>query len=224
MFYYRPSVDLAYRDMKDLEYAVSLGSFLRAMHRWAAHAMVLMVILHMVRVFLTGSYKTPREFNWVIGVVLLVLTLLLSFTGYLLPWDQLALWAVTVGTNMAAASPGLGAEGPFAMLSRSNDVRFVLLGGSAVGANTLLRFYVLHCVFVPLVAGALMILHFWRVRKDTFSGPPITPQELPHDKVDTWPHLIVREYIAALGCMIFISLWSLLPWQSLRWRKWRTPP
>jgi len=210
MFYYRPSVDLAYRDMKDLEYAVSLGSFLRAMHRWSAHAMVLIVILHMVRVFLTGSYKSPREFNWVIGVILLVMTLLLSFTGYLLPWDQLALWAVTVGTNMAAASPGLGAEGPFAMLGRSNDVRFVLLGGTAVGANTLLRFYVLHCVFVPLVAGALMILHFWRVRKDTFSGPPITPQELPHDKVDTWPHLIVREYIAALGCMIFISLWSLL--------------
>src|SRR6185369_1816489 len=210
MFYYRPSVELAYRDMKDLEYAVSLGSFLRAMHRWSAHAMVLIVILHMVRVFLTGSYKTPREFNWMIGVVLLVLTLLLSFTGYLLPWDQLALWAVTVGTNMGAASPMLGAEGPFSIVSRSNDIRFVLLGGSAVGANTLIRFYVLHCVFVPVVAGALMIVHFWRVRKDTFSGPPITPQELPHDKVDTWPHLVVREYIAALGCMIFISLWSLL--------------
>jgi quinol-cytochrome oxidoreductase complex cytochrome b subunit len=210
MFYYRPSVDLAYRDMKDLEYAVSLGSFLRAMHRWSAHAMVLIVILHMVRVFLTGSYKSPREFNWAIGVVLLVLTLLLSFTGYLLPWDQLALWAVTVGTNMAAASPGLGAEGPFAMLSRSTDVRFVLLGGKAVGANTLLRFYVLHCVFVPLVAGALMIVHFWRIRKDTFSGPAVTPQELPHDKVDTWPHLVVREYIAALLCTVFVSAWSLL--------------
>lgn len=210
MFYYRPSVELAYRDMKDLEFAVSMGSFLRAMHRWSAHAMVLIVILHMVRVFLTGSYKTPREFNWVIGVVLLVLTLLLSFTGYLLPWDQLALWAVTVGTNMAAASPGLGAEGPFAMLNSSNDVRFVLLGSKTVGANTLLRFYVLHCVFVPVVAGALMIVHFWRVRKDTFSGPPITPEELPHDKVDTWPHLVVREYIAALACTIFIAAWSLL--------------
>jgi len=210
MFYYRPSVDLAYRDMKDLEYAVSFGAFLRAMHRWSAHAMVLIVILHMVRVFLTGSYKTPREFNWMIGVVLLVLTLLLSFTGYLLPWDQLALWAVTVGTNMGAASPMLGAEGPFSIVSRSNDIRFVLLGGSAVGANTLIRFYVLHCVFVPIVAGALMIVHFWRVRKDTFSGPPISPQELPHDKVDTWPHLVVREYIGAIGCMIVISLWSLL--------------
>src|SRR5436305_4504944 len=109
MFYYRPSVELAYRDMKDLEYAVSMGGFIRAMHRWAAHSMVLIVILHMARVFMTGSYKSPREFNWAIGVVLLTLTLLLSFTGYLLPWDQLALWAVTVGTNMGAATPLLGA-------------------------------------------------------------------------------------------------------------------
>lgn len=210
MFYYRPSVDLAYRDMKDLEYAVSLGSFIRAMHRWSAHAMVLIVILHMARVFMTGSYKSPREFNWTVGVILLVLTLLLSFTGYLLPWDQLALWAVTVGTNMAAATPGLGAEGPFAFLGRSNDVRFVLLGGKAVGANTLLRFYVMHCVFLPLIAGAFMIVHFWRVRKDSFSGPIIKPEELPHDKVDTWPHLVVREYIAATLCTVFLSAWSLL--------------
>jgi quinol-cytochrome oxidoreductase complex cytochrome b subunit len=209
MFYYRPSVELAYRDMKDLEYAVSMGGFIRAMHRWAAHSMVLIVILHMARVFMTGSYKTPREFNWAIGVVLLTLTLLLSFTGYLLPWDQLALWAVTVGTNMGAATPLLGAEGPFSILGRGNDVRFVLLGGKAVGAATLIRFYVLHCVALPLVAGALMIVHFWRIRKDTFSGPVIKPEQLPHDKVDTWPHLVVREYIAALGCMVVISAWSL---------------
>jgi quinol-cytochrome oxidoreductase complex cytochrome b subunit len=210
MFYYRPTVDLAYRDMKDLEYAVSMGSFIRAMHRWSAHSMVLVVILHMARVFMTGSYKTPREFNWAVGVVLLTLTLLLSFTGYLLPWDQLALWAVTVGTNMGAATPLLGAEGPFAILNRANDVRFVLLGGTAVGANTLIRFYVLHCVFLPLIAGGFMIVHFWRIRKDTFSGPPLKPEELPHDKVDTWPHLVVREYIAAIFCMVVLSAWSLL--------------
>src|SRR5258706_5897527 len=116
MFYYRPSVELAYRDMKDLEYAVSMGSFIRAMHRWSAHAMVLIVILHMARVFMTGSYKSPREFNWAVGVILLMLTLLLSFTGYLLPWDQLAIWAVTVGTNMARATPFMGHEGPGAQL------------------------------------------------------------------------------------------------------------
>src|SRR5271167_1708771 len=210
MFYYRPTVDLAYRDMKDLEFAVTLGTLMRNMHRWGAQAMVVMVIAHMVRVFLTGSYKKPREFNWGVGVLLLTLTLFLSFTGYLLPWDQLAIWAVTVGTNMAGATPGLGNEGPFGALAGmhiNNDVRFVLLGGTMVGENTLLRFYVMHCVAVPLVVGILLILHFWRVRKDSFSAAPITSNE---EKVDVWPSLITREYIAAAGCLLVIMLWSVL--------------
>ena len=113
--------------------------------------MVITVWLHMFRVFMTGSYKPPREFNWSVGVIMLVLTLLLSFTGYLLPWDQLAIWAITVGSNMARATPFLGHEGPGAAL---------------------LRFYVLHCVGLPLVIGVLMAVHFWRVRKDGgISGP-----------------------------------------------------
>jgi len=144
------------------------------MHRWAAHGMVIAVMLHMFRVFLTGSYKKPREFNWAVGVILLVVTLFLSFTGYLLPWDQLALWAVTVGTNMARATPVLGHEGPFVpqAITQSNDVRFVLLGGTEVSPSTLLRFYILHCVGVPIFASVLMALHFWRVRKDGgISGP-----------------------------------------------------
>ena len=91
--------------MKDLQFVVMFGVVLRNMHRWSAHAMVLVVFLHMCRVFWTGSYKPPREFNWVIGVMLLLLTLALSFTGYLLPWDQLAFWAITVGTNIAAYAP-----------------------------------------------------------------------------------------------------------------------
>src|SRR3989337_1340487 len=114
MFYYVPSVERAYPTMKAIQLSVPLGQFTRNMHRWAAHAMVLMVILHMARVFYTGGYKKPREFNWGVGVLLLSLTLFLSFTGYLLPWDQLAIWAVTVGTNMAGATPFLGAEGPAA--------------------------------------------------------------------------------------------------------------
>ena len=169
MFYYRPTVEWAYADMKSLEFDVPFGIFLRNLHRWGAHAMVITVWLHMLRVFLTGSYKPPREFNWVIGVMLLTLTLLLSFTGYLLPWDQLALWAVTVGTNMARATPFLGHEGPFGPqlgMNISNDARFFLLGGTTVGQGALLRFYVLHCIALPLVAGFLMALHFWRVRKD----------------------------------------------------------
>ncbi|MBI5629678.1 MAG: cytochrome b N-terminal domain-containing protein [Elusimicrobia bacterium] len=210
MFYYRPTIDLAYRDMKDLEFAVTLGKLMRNLHRWSAQAMVVMVIAHMVRVFLTGAYKKPREFNWGVGVLLLTLTLFLSFTGYLLPWDQLAIWAVTVGTNMAGATPGLGNEGPFGSLMGmriNNDVRFVLLGGTMVGENTLLRFYVLHCVAVPLLVGILLILHFWRVRKDSFSAAPYQADE---EKLEVWPHLIVREYIAAAACVLFMMLWSVL--------------
>jgi quinol-cytochrome oxidoreductase complex cytochrome b subunit len=212
MFYYRPTVELAYQDMKDLEFVVSLGLFLRNMHRWSAHAMVMVVILHMIRVFLTGAYKTPREFNWGVGVVLLVLTLFLSFTGYLLPWDQLAIWAVTVGTNMASATPFLGAEGPFSNLlgvGIKNDARFALLGGTSVGANTLLRFYVLHCVAVPFIAGIFMIVHFWRIRKDGFSAAPL-PEDPPEKKLEVWPNLVVREYIGAVLMMIFLVAWSVL--------------
>jgi quinol-cytochrome oxidoreductase complex cytochrome b subunit len=175
MFYYRPVSEYAYHDMKYLEFDVPFGMIVRNMHRWAAHLMVIVVWLHMFRVFMTGSYKPPREFNWVIGVNLLVFTLLLSFTGYLLPWDQLAIWAVTVGTNMARATPLLGHEGPFNELVGVNpryDARSFLIGGRIVGAPALLRFYVLHCIFIPIVASVLMIVHFWRVRKDGgISGP-----------------------------------------------------
>ena len=118
MFYYRPTVAYAYMDIIDLAEQVPLG-IMRELHRWGAHAMVISVWLHMFRVFMTGSYKPPREFNWNVGVILLVLTLLLSFTGYLLPWDQLAIWAITVGSNMARATPLLGHEGPGAAAARA---------------------------------------------------------------------------------------------------------
>ncbi|MEK6608880.1 MAG: cytochrome b N-terminal domain-containing protein [Myxococcota bacterium] len=178
MFYYRPFPEVAYRDMKDLAFAVPYGRVLRNAHRWAAHAMVLVVILHMARVFYTGSYRPPREFNWVVGVGLLFMTLLLSFTGYLLPWDQLAFWAITVGTNMARSTPFIGHEGPFASLVGAridNDVRFMLLGGVEVGQAALIRFYVLHCVVLPLAAILLLTVHFWRVRKDGGISGPIDP-------------------------------------------------
>ena len=180
MFYYRPTVEYAYVDIQGLRAHVTLG-LLREIHRWGAHAKVIAIWLHMLRVFLTGSYKPPREFNWGVGVVLLVLTLLLSFTGYLLPWDQLAIWAITVGSNMARATPFAGNEGPGAALLQvggvplvhaGSDARFGLLAGTFVGPNALLRFYVLHCIFIPLVASVLIAVHFWRVRKDGgISGP-----------------------------------------------------
>ncbi len=166
MFYYRPTPERAYGDIEDLAHVVPFGSFLRNLHRWSAHGMVLLVIAHMVRVFHAGAYRPPREFNWVVGVLLLALTLFLSFTGYLLPWDQLAYWAVTVGTNMAAAAPIFGHEGPFALVSEDADVRALLLGDRVVGAGALLRFYVLHCVVVPFVMVLLLAVHFYRVRRD----------------------------------------------------------
>jgi len=161
MFLYVPSVERAYSTIKDLEYAVSFGVFLRATHRIAAHLMVAVVFLHMVRVFLTGAYKNGvlagqnRPLNWWIGLVRLVVTLFLSFTGYLLPWDQLAYWAVTVGTNIARAVPVLG-----------DSIRFFLLGGHEINQNTLIRFYVLHCVFLPGLLTGLFAWHMWRIHKD----------------------------------------------------------
>ncbi len=161
MFHYTPSVERAYWSIKDLEFAISFGWFLRRVHRLAAHLMVAMVFLHMIRVFYTSAYKngtivdSRRAWNWVMGVALLVLTLLLSFTGYLLPWDQLAFWAITVGTNIAGSVPLFG-----------DQIRESILGGTIIGQNALIRFYVLHVFVLPVVLFALAVWHMWRIRKD----------------------------------------------------------
>jgi len=158
MFYYIPAVPTAYQTIKDIQEIQPFGYLLRNMHRWAAHAMVIMVFLHMCRVFYTGSFRAPRQFNWVVGIVLLVLTFLLSFTGYLLPWDQLAIWAITVGTNMVGSTPFLG-----------ETIRFLLVGDYTVSQNALLRFYTLHVIGLPLLLSVFLAVHFWRIRKDGFS-------------------------------------------------------
>ena len=155
MFYYTPTVERAYGYITILQTEVPFGQLLRNMHRWGAHLMVLVVVLHMVRVFYTGAYKPPRQFNWVVGVVLLILTLGASFTGYLLPWDQLAFWAITVGTSVAGYAPGLG-----------NTLKAFLLGGPEVGQEALTRFYALHIMVIPTALALLISLHLWRVRKD----------------------------------------------------------
>ena len=161
MFFYVPSITRAFQDIQTIENSVAFGSLIRNMHRWAAHLMVLTVFLHMIRVFYHGAYKPPREFNWAIGVLLLFSTLWLSFTGYLLPWDQIAFWAITVGTQMATYAPLLDQESSF-----------ILLGGIEVGQETLIRFYVMHVIAFPLIAALLMVVHFWRIRKDGgISGP-----------------------------------------------------
>jgi quinol-cytochrome oxidoreductase complex cytochrome b subunit len=176
MFYYIPATTLAYTTMKDLQTSIPLGQLARNMHRWAAHLMVLAVVLHMVRVFYTGAYKPPREFNWVVGSVLLLLTLGASFTGYLLPWDQLSFWAITVGTNIAGYAPVVG-----------DQTRQILLGGNEVGQNALIRFYGLHVMLLPLFMLGLLSLHIWRVRKD--GG--LAGQEISEDRLDITP---VKEF------------------------------
>ena len=155
MFYYVPSVDQAHNRMLDLSGTVAFGTLLRNMHRWGAHAMVAVVMLHLCRVFYTGSYRAPREFNWIVGVVLFLLTLVASFTGYLLPWDQLAFWAITVGTAIAGYAPFVGEE-----------MRYLLLGDTVVGQEALIRFYVLHVAVIPAAMTMLILVHFWRIRKD----------------------------------------------------------
>src|SRR5437868_9558235 len=158
MFYYIPSTDKAWQTMQDIRSVQPFGYLLRNMHRWGAHAMVITVFLHMCRVFYTGSFRAPRQFNWVVGVILLVLTFLLSNTGYLLPWDQLALWAVTVGVNMVGSTPILG-----------DLIKFLLIGGNQVEQNALIRFYTLHVIGLPLLLSTFLAVHFWRIRKDGFS-------------------------------------------------------
>jgi len=234
MFYYVPSTTQAYDRMLDLRGSVAFGTFLRNMHRWGAHAMVAAVFLHMCRVFLTGSYKKPREFNWVLGVVLFLLTMFSSFTGYLLPWDQLAFWAITVGTAIAGYAPFVG-----------DKIKFLMLGDTQVGQEALLRFYVLHVVVLPMVMTLMVALHFWRIRKDGgLSRPPeadIAPGSetlavqviaspapkqsfglmgivrgpftkvgnVPENTVSAWPHLLMAEllvFVLTIAVLLVVSL------------------
>jgi quinol-cytochrome oxidoreductase complex cytochrome b subunit len=181
LFLYVPSVERAYASVKDIEYVVTFGSWIRSVHRLSAHLMVGAVFLHLVRVFLTGAYKNGtgrgqrREWNWVIGVAMLLSTLFLSFTGYLLPWDQLAYWAVTVGTNIASSIPLAGPA-----------IRELMIGGRTIEQPTLIRFYVLHILVLPGALGALFVYHMWRVRKD--GGLARADREaLLREKVETPP-------------------------------------
>lgn len=167
MFYYKPYPEVAYQSIKDIHFVVPTGQFIRNIHRWAANLMVLGVFLHMARVFYTAAYRTPREFNWLVGMGLLILTLALSYTGYLLPWDQLAYWATTIGANVAQSPREVtDALGITEILDIGGIQRELLLGSDVVGEEALIRFYVLHVMILPLGLGMLMAVHFWRIRKD----------------------------------------------------------
>jgi quinol-cytochrome oxidoreductase complex cytochrome b subunit len=176
MVYYKPSSDLAYQSIKDIHFTVATGRFIRNIHRWSAQLMVLSVFLHMARVFFTGSYRRPREFNWLVGLALLVLTLALSFTGYLLPWDQLAYWAITIGSNIANSPRELtDALGITKWFDPGGFQRRLLLGANYVGEDALIRFYILHVFVLPLALVTLLGVHFWRIRKDGGLARPEDP-------------------------------------------------
>ena len=178
MFYYKPYPEAAYHSIKDIHFIVPTGRFMRNIHRWAANVMVVAVILHMARAFYTAAYRKPREFNWFIGWGLLVTTLGLSFTGYLLPWDQLAYWAITIGANIAQSPREItDALGVTQWMDIGGLQREILLGSDIVGEEALIRFYLLHVMILPLVLAALMAVHFWRIRKDGGLAKPADADE-----------------------------------------------
>ncbi len=176
MVYYKPSVDQAYDSMKDITFVVPTGRFMRNIHRWSAHGMVACVMLHMARVFYTAAYKKPRQFNWVLGMVLFVLTLMLSFTGYLLPWDQLAYWAITIGANIAQSPREVtDAVGITQWFDPGGFQKELLLGAHYVGQEALIRFYVLHVMVLPIGLTVVLAVHMWRLRKDGGLARPAEP-------------------------------------------------
>ena len=185
MVYYKPSVELAYNSIKDIQYIVPGGRFIRNVHRWSTNIMIISVFLHMARVFYTAAYKRTRAFNWVLGIVLLVLTLMMSFTGYLLPWDQLAFWAVTIATNIAASFNELtDALNITQYVDLGAFMKIFLLGSKEIGQDALTRFYWLHCIILPLTLFSFLGAHMWRVRKD---GGLARPDDLTENDLKNTP-------------------------------------
>jgi quinol-cytochrome oxidoreductase complex cytochrome b subunit len=199
MVFYIPSVEDAYRSVKDIEHVVSFGWWLRAVHRLGAHLMVITTTLHLVRVFVTGAYKNSaegkqrREWNWVIGVAMLFCTLLLSFTGYLLPWDQLAYWAVTVGTNIVSSAPVAG-----------TILRQTLIGGREIGEATLVRFYLLHIIALPLAVAVLFGYHMWRVRKD--GGLAHGDAQVERAEIPAIPPVVRRIAVVTVATVLAVTV------------------
>jgi len=199
---YTPRPEQAYLDILALKTNVWFGDFLRNLHHWSANLLIVVVVLHLWRVFFTAAYRDQRANNWIIGIFMLLLVLGENFTGYLLPWDQLAYWAITVGTGILSYLPIIGAP-----------ISQTLLGGPEVSAATLLNFYSLHISFIPIAILALMSLHFWRIRKD--GGLTISKREDPAyntniKRVTTIPYLVRRELIWALIWMGILLFWAAL--------------
>lgn len=209
MIYYTPSVEAAYRSVKDIIYVVPGGRIIRNMHRWASQGMIIVVFLHLLRVFYTGSYLGNRSLNWVIGVVLLIITLLSNFSGYLLPWDQLAYWAVTIGSNIAASARELtDLLGISAVFDPGGMLKTLLIGGETVGQPALSRFFALHVIFLPLSMIILLAIHFWRIRKDGGLSRPVryANDKGTENKWMAWPVLMWTELSILLGVVAIVLL------------------
>lgn len=205
MFAYTPTPQAAYQSLLTLQTEVWFGQLIRNLHHWSANLMIVTAVLHLLRVFFTGGFRSPREFNWLLGIALLLLIVGANFTGYLLPWDQLAYWAVTVGSSLLSYVPLIG-----------EPLRNFLLGGPEVGAATLTNFYGLHVAIIPLALMGIVSFHIWRVRKDTLSVPRRLDGRIDDggagstqiEKVTTLPHLVSRELVFALVMTGLILMWS----------------
>lgn len=196
-FHYEPSPGEAYNSILNLQESLLFGKMLRNIHHWSALAMVWIVFLHMLRVVFTGAYRKPRDVSWILGLALLILVVLSNFTGYLLPWDQLSYWAVTVATSLLSYVPLAG-----------ELIREALLGGKEVGQPTLTNFFNLHTGIIPLLIIALMAWHFWRIRRA--GGVIVSERDRESPMVDTRPHLVNREFVVAVVLLAAIFLISSL--------------
>jgi quinol-cytochrome oxidoreductase complex cytochrome b subunit len=208
MMNYTPSVERAYNSVKDIVFVVPGGRYIRNIHRWAAHGMVLVSFLHLIRVFFTGAYGSGRRLNWIIGVCIMVVVLFMNFSGYLLPWDQLAFWAVTIGSNIAASFRELtDILGITQAMDIGGFIKKLLIGDETVGQAALSRFFMLHVIFLPVTLMVLTAVHFWRIRKD---GGISRPAGQTEEKFYSWPVVMWAELaillltVAALLVMAFL--------------------
>jgi quinol-cytochrome oxidoreductase complex cytochrome b subunit len=198
MFRYEPTVERAYISIQLLESQVPFGSLFRAVHHWSANLLVVTATLHLVRVFLTGGFKGGRTLNWIIGLSLLALVLVFNFTGYLLPWDQLAYWAITVSTSLVAFIPAIG-----------RSLSQLALGGPGVGQGALSNFYALHVAVLPVLTVVALTYHFWRVRKDGGLALPKREAGEPVHRVTTIPHLVRVEFAAAAVVLTAVIVFAM---------------
>ncbi len=200
MLNYTPSVEAAYNSVKDIVHVVPGGRIIRNIHRLASNFMVLIVFLHLLRTFYTGSYLGGRQLNWVIGVVMFVVVLMMSFSGYLLPWDQLSYWAVTIGSNIAASARELT---DLLGITRFVDIggffQRILIGGETVGQAALTRFFMLHVIFLPMTLLVLTGVHFWRIRKDGGLSRPMDAHAGKQEKLYSWPLVMWAELAILAG-------------------------